>query len=88
MRLTAIIILRVSTIQSDWDRNYSKLFISHARNLILGGSLQKALTDDVIFYVLFSKVLPFFPPHEHLHFHHQTFLSSLFFLFFSQHKYL
>jgi len=61
MRLTAIIILRVIIIQSDWDRDYSKLSISHARNLILGGSLQKALIEDVIFCVLFSKVLPF-PP--------------------------
>lgn len=61
MRLTAIIILRVIIIQSDWDRDYSKLFNSHARNLILGGSLQKALIDDVTFYVLFSKVIPFFP---------------------------
>lgn len=62
MRLTAIIILRVIIIQSDRDRDYSKLFISHARNIILGDSLQKTLIDDVTFYVLFSKVLPSPPP--------------------------
>jgi len=41
MRLTAVIILRVIIMQSDWDRDYSKLFIYHAKNLILGGRLQK-----------------------------------------------
>ena len=90
MRLTAIIILRVIIMQSDWDRDYSKLFISHAKNLILGGSLQKALINDVTFCVLFSKVIPPppLPPPECLFFQHQNFLSSLFFLFFSQLKYL
>lgn len=62
MRLTGIIILRVVIIQSDWDRDYFKLFISDAKNLILGGSLQKAVINDVTFCVLFSKVLPFFRP--------------------------
>lgn len=74
MRLTAIIILRVIIIQS--DRDYSKLFISHARNIILGDSLQKALIDDVTFYVLFSKVLPF-PPLINAY----SFITKPFFLF-------
>lgn len=82
MRLTAIIILRVIIIQSDWYRDYSKLFISRAKNLILGGSLQEALINVVTFCVLFCKVLPFFLPLMNAY----SFITEPFFLFSSSYS--